>query len=61
VLLSDQITAHLRVEGVIKHYVVLTAVAELQLSTLKRFSNKSQDTALNGVTSGYGQGMFFFP
>jgi hypothetical protein len=46
------------VEGVIKHYVVFTAVAELQLSTLKQLSNKSRDTALSGVTIGYGQGIF---
>jgi hypothetical protein len=37
---------------------VLAAVAELQLSALKRLSNTSRDTALDGVTSGYGQEIF---
>jgi hypothetical protein len=37
---------------------VLTAVAELKLSALKRLSNTSRDTAINGETSGYGQEIF---
>jgi hypothetical protein len=37
---------------------VFTAVAEVQLSALKLLSNTSRDTALNGVTSGYGLEIF---